>query len=67
MGRAYDCDVIDLFAGAGGCHRRIVDALKVTSARPKKRGLPTSEACNVEAYDYFMRGREFLLRGKQEP
>ena len=57
----YDRDLTDLFAVQDDVTRRIVDALKVTLSAAEKARLATSEACNVEAYDYFMRGREFLL------
>ncbi len=56
----YDRDLTDLFAVQDDVTRRIVDALKVTLSAAEKARLATSEACNVEAYDYFMRGREFL-------
>jgi adenylate cyclase len=56
----YDRDLTDLFAVQDDVTRRIVDALKVTLSPAEKARLAESEACNVEAYDYFMRGREFL-------
>ena len=56
----YDRDLTDLFAVQDDVTRRIVDALKVTLSAAEKARLANSEACNVEAYDYFMRGREFL-------
>jgi adenylate cyclase len=56
----YDRELTDLFAVQDDVTRCIVDALKVTLSAAEKARLATSEACNVEAYDYFMRGREFL-------
>ena len=57
----YDRDLTDLFAVQDDVTRRIVDALKVTLSPVEKVQLADSEACNIEAYDYFLRGREFLL------
>jgi adenylate cyclase len=57
----YDRDLTNLFAVQDDVTRRIVDALKVTLSPAEKVRLADSEACNIEAYDYFLRGREFLL------
>jgi adenylate cyclase len=57
----YDRDLTDLFAVQDDVTRRIVDALKVTLSPAEKVRLADSEACNIEAYDYFLRGRDFLL------
>src|SRR5580704_3158201 len=54
----YDRDLTDLFAVQDDVTRRIVDALKVTLSAAETARLANSG--NVEAYDYFMRGREFL-------
>jgi len=56
----YDRDLTDLFAVQDDVTRRIVEALKVTLSAAEKARLADSEACNIEAYDYFLRGREFL-------
>ncbi len=57
----YDRDLTDLFAVQDDVTRRIVDALKVTLSPGEKARLADSETCNIDAYDYFLRGREFLL------
>jgi adenylate cyclase len=57
----YDRDLTDLFAVQDDVTRRIVDALKVTLSPVETARLADSQACNIEAYDYFLRGREFLL------
>jgi adenylate cyclase len=56
----YDRDLTDIFAVQDDVTRRIVDALKVTLSPAEKARLAGGEARNVEAYDFFMRGREFL-------
>src|SRR5208282_5684719 len=57
----YDRDLTDLFAVQDDVTRRIVDALKVTLSPVEKARLADSEACNSDAYEYFLRGREILL------
>ena len=57
----YDRELTDIFEVQDEVTRRIVDALKVTlnpaeNTRMDERGTP-----NIEAYDYFLRGRELLL------
>jgi adenylate cyclase len=59
----YDRDLTDLFAVQDDVTRRIVDALKVTLSPAEKARLADSEACNIEAYDCFLRARdEFLIK-----
>ena len=56
----YDRELTDLFAVQDDVTRRIVNALKVTLSAAETARLSNSEACNIEAYEYSMRGREFL-------
>ncbi len=56
----YDRELTDLFAVQDDVTRRIVERLRVTLSPAEQARLANSEACNIEAYDYFMRGREFL-------
>ena len=57
----YDRDLTDLFAVQDDVTHRIVDALKVTLSPAEEARLAGSEKFNVDAYDCFLRGREFLL------
>jgi len=59
----YDRDLTDLFAVQDDVTRRIVDALKVTLSPAEKERLAESGTVNVDAYDFFLRGREFVLSG----
>ena len=56
----YDRDLTDLFAVQDDVTRRIVDALKVTLSATEKARLADSGSPQFDAYDCFMRGREFL-------
>jgi adenylate cyclase len=60
-GERYDRDLTDLFAVQDDVTRRIVDALKVTLSPAEKARLADSGTSNIDAYDYFLRGRELLL------
>ena len=51
----------DLFAVQDDVTRRIVEALKVTLGPAEKTRIADSGTRNIDAYDCFLRGREFLL------
>jgi len=57
----YDRDLTDLFAVQDDVTRRIVEALKVTLGPAEKTRIADSGTRNIDAYDCFLRGREFLL------
>jgi len=57
----YDRDLTDIFEIQDDVTRRIVDALKVTLSPAENARLADSGTHNIDAYDYFLRGREFLL------
>jgi adenylate cyclase len=57
----YDRDLTDLFAVQDDVTRCIVEALKVTLSPAEKTRLADSGTHNIDAYDCFLRGREFLL------
>jgi adenylate cyclase len=57
----YDRDLTDIFAVQDDVTRRIVDALKVTLSPAEKARHADSGTNNIDAYDYFLRGRELLL------
>ena len=57
----YDRDLTDLFAVQDDVTRRIVEALKVTLSPAEEMRIADSGTRNIDAYDCFLRGREFLL------
>ena len=57
----YDRDLTDLFAVQDDVTRRIVEALKLTLSTAEKTRIADSGTRNIDAYDCFLRGREFLL------
>ena len=57
----YDRDLTDLFAVQDDVTRRIVEALKLALSPTEKTRIADSGTRNIDAYDCFLRGREFLL------
>jgi adenylate cyclase len=61
----YDRDLTDIFEVQDDVTRRIVNALKVTLSPGEKERLADTKTSNLAAYDYLLRGREFML-GKEK-
>ena len=57
----YDRDLTDLFAVQDEVTHQIVDALKLTLSPAEKARLTGGGTANIEAYDCYLRGREFML------
>jgi adenylate cyclase len=57
----YDRDLTDIFEVQDDVTQRIVGALKVTLSPAEKAQLAGTGTASIEAYDYSLRGREFLL------
>ena len=57
----YDRDLTDLFSVQDDVTRRIVEALEHTLSPAEKTRIADSGTRNIDAYDCFLRGREFLL------
>jgi adenylate cyclase len=60
-GDRYDRDLTDIFEVQDDVTRRIVDALKVTLSPAEKERLAETKTTNLAAYDFLLRGREFML------
>ena len=56
----YDRDLTDIFAIQDEISRAIVDALKVKLLPSEKRAIANRGTANVEAYDYYLKGRQFF-------
>ena len=57
----YDRDLTDLFALQDEVTHQIVAALKVTLTPNEQARLGDGGTSSLEAYDHFLRGREFLF------
>jgi adenylate cyclase len=58
----YDRDLTDIFAIQDEITHTIVDQLKVRLLPEEKKAIEAAPTENVEAYTYYLRGREFLHR-----
>ena len=58
----YDRDLTDIFAIQDDITHAIVDQLKVKLLPEEKKGIQRVPTDNVEAYGYYLRGRQFLHR-----
>jgi adenylate cyclase len=62
----YDRDLTDIFAVQDDVTRHIVAALKVTLSEAEKSLIVDSGTTNVDAHDFFLKGRELLFVNKKE-
>jgi adenylate cyclase len=58
----YDRDLTDIFAIQDDITHAIVEQLKVKLLPQEKKDIGQAPTANVEAYTYYLRGREFLHR-----
>jgi serine/threonine protein kinase/tetratricopeptide (TPR) repeat protein len=56
----YDRDMEDVFAIQDEMGRNITDALKVILTEEEREAIAKARTGNVEAYDYYLRGRQFF-------
>ena len=61
----YDRDLTDIFAIQDEITHTIVDQLKVKLLPEEKKAIEQAPTENVEAYTYYLRGREFFHRAHQ--
>ncbi len=58
----YDRELTDIFAIQGEITRGIVDQLKIKLLPEERRGIDRAPTENLDAYAYYLRGRQFLHR-----
>jgi non-specific serine/threonine protein kinase len=58
----YDRELKDVFAIQDEIARSIVQALKVKLSRKEKRALEKVATNDIQAYDYYLRGRKFFYQ-----
>src|SRR5689334_15214582 len=61
----YDRELTDIFAIQDDITHTIVDQLKVKLLPEEKEAIELAPTENVEAYTYYLRGREFFHRGSK--
>jgi adenylate cyclase len=62
----YDRDLTDIFAVQDEVTREIVSVLAVKLTKGERRRIERRGTDNLEAYDYYLRGRELQLRRSRE-
>ncbi len=62
----YDRELEDVFAIQDEIAKNIVQALEIKLSKREKRALGKVKTHDVEAYDFYLRGREFFHHGRQK-
>jgi serine/threonine-protein kinase len=62
----YDDDMSEVFRLQSDLAERVAQALDITLLEPERRALESRPTENIEAYDYYLRGDEYLYRGYLE-
>ena len=62
----FDRDLTDIFAVQDELTQKIVSALALTLTEGEQHRLASEPTTNPEAYDFFLRGREFWYRQTKE-
>ena len=62
----FDRDLTDIFAVQDELTQKIVSALALTLTEGEQHRLASEHTNNPEAYDYFLRGREYWCRQTKE-
>ncbi len=61
--QTYDNDMSEVFQVQSDLAERVAKALDITLLEPERRALQSRPTQNMEAYDYYLRGRDYALRG----
>ena len=61
----YDRDLTDIFAVQDEITKTIVDQLKVTLLPEEKKAIEQAPTANVDAYTWYLKGREAFHRGSK--
>ena len=64
--RSYDREVQDIFAIQLEIAHSIARALKVELSDEEKNAIQKPPTTSIEAYDFYLRGREFFYRNKRQ-
>ena len=58
----YDNDMSEVFRLQSDLAERVAQALDITLLEPERRALQSEPTENIEAYEYYLRGNEYLYR-----
>ena len=62
----YDVFLADIFQVQSNIAEQVAQALDITLLEPERRALASRPTENMEAYEYYLRGNEYLHRGEGE-
>ena len=62
----FDRDLTDIFAVQDELTQEIISALKIRLSAPEKTRIAGGGTRNVDAHDFFLRGRELLIGNKRD-
>ena len=62
----YDRELKDIFAIQEEIAQSIAQALKVKLSDSEKRAIEKTSTRSIEAYDFYLRGRQFFYRHKRK-
>jgi TolB-like protein len=62
----FDRDLTDIFAVQDELTQEIIAALKIKLSAPEKMRIAGSGTKNVDAHDFFLRGRELVIGNKRD-
>ncbi len=62
----YDRETKDIFAIEDEIARSIVEALKVTLSQEERQSMQATTAADIQAYDYYLRGRKFYYQFRRK-
>jgi len=64
--QTYDNDMSEVFRLQSDLAERVAQALDITLLEPERRALESRPTENMEAYDYYLRGKEYYHRSLLE-
>jgi serine/threonine-protein kinase len=59
----YDAVLADIFEVQSAIAEQVIEALDIALLEPERRALEARPTKNLEAYDYYLRGNDYLGRG----
>ena len=62
----YEREMIDIFQVQIDIAEQVTKVLDITLLEPERRFLETKPTENLEAYDYYLRGNDYVSRGYEE-
>ncbi|MCP4608879.1 MAG: protein kinase [Planctomycetes bacterium] len=62
----YDDDMSEIFQVQSDLAERVVQALDITLLEPERQALASRPTENIDAYEYYLRGNEYVVRSDRK-